>query len=42
MEEKIERSASLIIKKLMDDICYERCGNKNILRLKKKFGKSAS
>ena len=31
-----------IIKKLMDDICYERCGNKNVLRLKKKLGKNGS
>ncbi len=26
-----------IIKKLMDEICYERCGDKNVLRLKKKL-----
>jgi serine/threonine-protein kinase RsbW len=25
-----------IIKKLMDDICYQRCGSKNVLTLKKK------
>jgi len=27
-----------IIKKLMDEICYERCEGKNILRLKKRLG----
>ena len=26
-----------IIKKLMDEICYERCGGKNVLTLKKRF-----
>jgi len=31
-----------IIKKLMDEICYERCGNKNVLRLKKRIRKDAS
>lgn len=31
-----------IINKLMDEICYERCGDKNILRLKKKLGKTGS
>jgi serine/threonine-protein kinase RsbW len=25
-----------IIRKLMDDICYERCENKNVLKLKKR------
>lgn len=29
-----------IIRKLMDDICYERCRNKNILKLKKGVSKS--
>ena len=24
-----------IMRKLMDDICYERCGDKNVLKLKK-------
>jgi anti-sigma regulatory factor (Ser/Thr protein kinase) len=27
-----------IMKKLMDDVCYERCGDKNTLTLKKKIG----
>ena len=27
-----------IMKKLMDDVCYERCGEKNVLNLKKKLG----
>lgn len=27
-----------IMKKLMDDVCYERCGDKNVLNLKKKLG----
>jgi serine/threonine-protein kinase RsbW len=27
-----------IIKKLMDEVFYERCGNKNVLYLKKKIG----
>ena len=27
-----------IMKKLMDDACYERCGDKNVLNLKKKLG----
>ncbi len=27
-----------IMKKLMDDVCYERCGDKNMLTLKKKIG----
>ena len=31
-----------IINKLMDEICYERCGNKNILQLKKRFIKNGS
>ena len=31
-----------IINKLMDEICYERCGNKNILQLKKRFIKNES
>jgi anti-sigma regulatory factor (Ser/Thr protein kinase) len=26
-----------IMKKLMDEICYERCGDKNVLNLKKKI-----
>jgi anti-sigma regulatory factor (Ser/Thr protein kinase) len=26
-----------IMKKLMDEICYERCGDKNVLSLKKKI-----
>jgi len=26
-----------IMKKLMDEVCYERCGDKNILNLKKKI-----
>ena len=26
-----------IMKKLMDDVCYERCGDKNVLNLKKKL-----
>ena len=26
-----------IIKKLMDEICYQRCGNRNVLILKKKL-----
>jgi serine/threonine-protein kinase RsbW len=29
-----------IIRKLMDDICYERCEDKNILKLKKGIAKS--
>ena len=29
-----------IIRKLMDDICYERCKNKNVLKLKKGIAKS--
>jgi serine/threonine-protein kinase RsbW len=29
-----------IIRKLMDDICYERCEDKNILKLKKGVAKS--
>ena len=31
-----------IMKKLMDDVCYERCGNKNVLNLKKKLGADES
>jgi serine/threonine-protein kinase RsbW len=31
-----------IMKKLMDDICYQRCGGKNILTLKKKIKKSST
>ena len=31
-----------IIKKLMDDICYQRRGKKNVLTLKKKFAKTES
>ena len=31
-----------IMKKLMDDMCYQRCGEKNILTLKKKLDKSKS
>jgi len=31
-----------IIKKLIDDICYQRCGPKNVLTLKKKLGKTKS
>ena len=31
-----------IIKKLMDEICYERSGNKNVLTLKKKLKKTNS
>ncbi len=31
-----------IMKKLMDDICYQRCDEKNILTLKKKFAKPKS
>ena len=27
-----------IMKKLMDEVCYERCNNKNMLTLKKKIG----
>ena len=27
-----------IMKKLMDEVCYERCGDKNVLNLKKKIG----
>jgi len=27
-----------IMKKLMDEVCYERCGDKNVLNLKKKLG----
>ena len=27
-----------IMKKLMDEVCYERCGDKNVLNLKKKVG----
>jgi anti-sigma regulatory factor (Ser/Thr protein kinase) len=26
-----------IMKKLMDEVCYERCGDKNVLNLKKKI-----
>ena len=26
-----------IMKKLMDEVCYERCGDKNVLNLKKKM-----
>ena len=29
-----------IIRKLMDDICYERCEDKNVLKLKKGLAKS--
>ena len=29
-----------IIRKLMDDICYERCEDKNVLKLKKSLAKS--
>jgi anti-sigma regulatory factor (Ser/Thr protein kinase) len=28
-----------IIRKLMDDICYERCEDKNVLKLKKGLAK---
>lgn len=31
-----------IIRKLMDDICYQRCGDKNVLKLKKKLGTTKS
>ena len=31
-----------IMRKLMDDMCYQRCGEKNVLTLKKKFEKSDS
>lgn len=31
-----------IMKKLMDEVCYERCGDKNVLNLKKKIGKDES
>jgi len=31
-----------IMKKLMDEVCYERCGEKNVLNLKKKIGKDES
>lgn len=31
-----------IIKKLMDEICYERCGDKNVVTLKKKLGTKTS
>ncbi len=31
-----------IMKKLMDEICYERCGDKNVLNLKKKIGSDGS
>jgi serine/threonine-protein kinase RsbW len=31
-----------IMKKLMDDVCYERCGDKNVLNLKKKLGADES
>jgi serine/threonine-protein kinase RsbW len=31
-----------IMKKLMDEVCYERCGNKNVLNLKKKVGAEES
>jgi anti-sigma regulatory factor (Ser/Thr protein kinase) len=27
-----------IMKKLMDEVCYQRCGDKNVLNLKKKLG----
>jgi anti-sigma regulatory factor (Ser/Thr protein kinase) len=27
-----------IMKKLIDEVCYERCGDKNVLNLKKKVG----
>jgi len=31
-----------IIKKLMDEICYQRCGSKNVLTLKKKLATKKS
>jgi serine/threonine-protein kinase RsbW len=31
-----------IIRKLMDDICYQRCGDKNILTLKKNLAQDES
>ena len=31
-----------IMKKLMDEVCYERCGDKNVLNLKKKIGSEES
>ena len=31
-----------IMKKLMDEVCYERCGEKNVLNLKKKIEKDES
>jgi serine/threonine-protein kinase RsbW len=31
-----------IMRKLMDDICYERCGDKNILTLKKNLSQDES
>jgi serine/threonine-protein kinase RsbW len=31
-----------IMKKLMDEVCYERCGDKNVLNLKKKIAKDES
>ena len=31
-----------IIRKLMDEICYQRCDNKNILTLKKKISNEAT
>ncbi|UCD80097.1 MAG: ATP-binding protein [Desulfobacterales bacterium] len=31
-----------IIRKLMDDICYERCGDKNVLTLKKNLSEDES
>jgi serine/threonine-protein kinase RsbW len=31
-----------IMKKLMDEICYERCGDKNVLNLKKKVAEEES
>jgi len=31
-----------IMKKLMDEVCYERCGDKNVLNLKKKVAAEES
>jgi anti-sigma regulatory factor (Ser/Thr protein kinase) len=31
-----------IMKKLMDEVCYQRCGDKNVLNLKKKLGSDES
>jgi serine/threonine-protein kinase RsbW len=39
-ESKIGGLGIHIIRKLMDDICYERCKNKNVLKLKKGIAKS--